>query len=744
VAPWSRRSVIEAEGHEVVRAEEAKRPRFDIAHQIAAQRAYAAGHVLDREALTGAASVFTKGAENPEAVPPPSATRQWQTDAWGYIDLVGELSNAARIYGNCFRRVNLVGAVANEEGTVSMTFDDDSPEKTMADEATEILAELQSPYGSQAYLMERMGRNTFMVGECFLYLNDAIDGNAGTWEVLSTDELRPISSSAAYNATNRPQNVRWMKYYGPGFNPRQLPDDAFICRIWRPHPRFSRHADSSVRALLEILDEIVLLTREVRGETVSRISSAGVMAIADEFSFPNDDDAQPGTEDFDPFTREIITTMINAIENKGTAAGVAPIVMRGPAELIDKGIKYLSFARPDAAVAMAKRREALERFAQGIELPPEWIFGHASTTFSNAFQITEDAFRLYIEPGLSEVCEALTRGYLWPKLMQRRGLKPGSPVPPEIKKQLAWYDASHLISKPDRTAAAEKAHDAIAISDHAYRQTLGFTEDDAPDDDEIARRIRQAQELNFRVMVRGTDVDLPVVVDPALLQLKNQPGNTEGQYKFPDGTDPYDQPAPGSGDAVNGAPPPAVDPQTGLPLPPAAPPAPAPPGTVGGPAAPPVGPVAAPKAVAASSERHAVAVGILALRVHSAAMYAVEKAVEKVGAKLRTVVPKNPAAAALVSGVSNAEVAATLGPTTSAALLGEWDLSVAGEFSAFSRMVAAWAREHGCESPGDLAEKATALLEANTRARLFDSAHIVDLATFSALVDDALPAPVDA
>lgn len=692
--------------------------RYDMAHKIAAQRRFESGLTVDREALTGAASVFQDGGGAPESIPPPSATRQWQTDAWGYIDLIGEVSNAARIYGNCFRRVNLVGAITNDEGTVSMTFDDDEPEAEIVDNTTKILSELKSPYGSQAYLMERMGRNTFMVGECFLYRNDEIDGHAGTWEVLSTDELRPVSSSSGL-ATSRQQNVKWVKYYGPGFNPRTLPDDAYICRVWRPHPRFSRHADSSMRALLEICDEIVLLTREVRGETVSRIASAGIVAIADEFDFPNDDEAQPGTEAFDPFTREFIQNMITAITDKNTAAGVAPMVLRAPAELIDKGLKYLSFARPDAAIAMAKRREALERLAQGIELPPEWLFGHASTTFSNAFQITEDAFRLYIEPGLAEVCEAITRGYLWPKLMMDAGLSPEADIPPEIMKQVCWYDASHLISKPDRTKSAEDAYKNIEISGQAYRRTLGFTDDDAPSQDEVAVRIRTDQERSFHVMVRGTDVNIPVVVDPALLQLTNQPGNEDGKYKFPEGGDPYEtpppEPAPAPGAPIPGQPVP--------PAPGALPPAPVP------------APVPAPAPLAATG---AHAVGLLALRLHAAAEYAVDKAVDKVGAKLRSQTQRNPQVNALIAGLPNSRVAAEIGPTKCAELLGDWDLSVAGEFTAFGKHAAAWAREHGCSEPGDLAERATSLVERTARARLFDPEAIVDIAAFSLIAEEAL------
>jgi hypothetical protein len=717
------------------------------ARQIVAQRRFMANLSLDRETMIGisdsfkdvrittevgkltalskgverydeghisaSAAVINDQVESPDAVPPPSATRQWQTDAWGFYDLVGELGNAARLYANCFRRTRLVAALVSDDGQVSTTFDDEAPEKATINGTTAVIKQLEGAYTSQEGLMERFGSNTFMVGECFLYRNDILDGHPGTWEVLSTDELRPISSGTGYASAN-PATVRWVRYYGPGFNPRYLPKDAYICRIWRPHPRYSRHANSSVRPLLEILDEIVLLTREVRGETVSRLSSAGLLALAQEMDFPNSDDAQPGTEDMDPFTREFLNTAMIAITEKSSAAGVAPMVLRAPAELIDKGIKYISFARPDAAIAMGKRREALERFAQGIELPPEWTFGHASTTFANAFQITEDAFRIYIEPGLSEVCEALTIGYLWPQLMLQAGLDPNEPVPDEIRRQRIWYDASHLIAKPDRSADAKMAFDAMAISWEALRHVTGFVEEDKPNDQEVAIRIRLAQELNQRVTIRGTDVNLPVVVDPALLQLENQPGNQATEFPFPDGSDPYEQPPP------NTPLPTDVDPVTGLPRttpvasPAAAAPAPAQP------------PGSAPLVASAHP------VGILAIRLHSAAEHAVEKAVDKVGARLRSLAR----ARDQLSGVSNAMVAAELGSEAVLKLLGPDPL--AGEFASFSRLASGWAAEHGARNPAALAVWATRQVEETAYARLYDPTRIVDLAAFSLLVDEQL------
>lgn len=745
-------------GFSQYRAETGTTPRRPTARQIVDQRRYESSHKMTRENLTGAASIFTKGSTPPEAVPPPSATRAWQTEAWGFYDLVGEFQNAALLYGNCFRRCLLVPAIADDDGSLSLTFDDEAPEKKGLDHDAGIIQELYSPFGGQGYLMQRIGVSWVVVGECFLYQNDARDGNAGTWEVLSTDELRPLSSGAGWD-TQQNADVRWVRWYGPGFNPRNLPDDAYIVRMWRPHGRYSRHANSSARALLEILDEIVLLTREVRGETVSRISSAGILAVADEFDFPNSDDAQPDTEDFDPFTRELLDTMMTAITDKESAAGIAPIVLRAPAELIDKGLKYLSFARPDAAVAMAKRREALERFAQGIELPPEWIFGHASTTFANAFQITDDAFRVYIEPGLVDVCENLTRGYLWPKLMEEAGLAISDPVPPEIRKHRIWYDASHLIAKPDRTQDAKEAFVNYAISWKAYRATVGFVDADAPDEDEMATRIRLAQLINERVMIRGTDQNIPIIPDPALLQTRIQPGNREIDLPLPIGTDPYiegEDIAPGTQDPEGTLPTPGDLPTPAPPPGGANQPAPA----AGGPAPKPADPPAPTKNTrtanaggdgtthgADDAKKKAVAASahspsVLALRLHAASEIAVERVVDRVGAMLKSRAQKNRTLANRLQPIPNPLVALEVGPSMTTEMLGTD--AITGEFAFFTRRADAWAREHGCAKPGELAAAATVIVEAHARLKLFDPSAVLDIGEMTILVEQTeMPTPVE-
>ena len=678
--------------------------------------------------VQAAAAVFGQGRLDRDAIPPPSAVRLWQQEAWGFYDLVGELGYSIDFYANCFSRVDLVPGLENEDGTVQTTFDDEAPEQSDIGNIASLIKDLKPSHGGLTGLNSTAGANLALAGEGFLYLNDEKDWNPGTWEFLSTDELRPISGGGGSSS-----KVTWVRYYGPGFYPRRLDETSYIVRCWSPHPRFSRHAQSSIKRLLPILDELVLLTREVRGETVSRLVNNGLVLMPDELSFTNDEEGDQGSEEQDPFTRDFIEWCMKPITDKDSAAGVVPMTIVGPAEYLQH-IRYVSFARPDAAVAMAKRREAVERFAQGVDLPPEIVLGHMNTTFANAEQITEDLFRTHIEPKLLVWCECLTVGYLWPALMKAAGIGPNPDgtmpeIPPEIRKQHIWYDASKLVAHPDRSKNASEAHAAMVLSDESYLRALGFTVDDLPGPDEVAMRIRMAQALNIRETIRAQDTNVLPFMDPNLLRPQVQPGFPQDGVTLPD---------PGLArlleqqkEALGVQPAPGTKGGPALPAPvlPGQPPAPAP-----APGAPP-----APAPVQASA-RHVVysgesyGIGVLALRIFAAAEITVDRATERAANRLRGEARRTPTFAMVLDGVAPAEIARTLGPQAVA------DIGIeklfAGEFAPFTRAVTAWAREHGSASPGTLAERVTATVQEMARRRLFDPDFRVELAYFAQHVED--------
>ena len=209
--------------------------------------------------------------------------------------------------------------------------------------------------------------------------------------MLSVDELRPKTMKGPGGQT------LYERIEAPGAVPKDIPPDALVLRVWQPHPAWGQLADSSVRAVREILEELVLLTRDIRGQALSRLAAAGLLIVPSEIDYADDDNASEDTDEGDAFTRDLIRTLSAAIADKATAAAVTPFVLRAAYDLCDR-IRHIEFRRPRDIESSEKRKETVQRFAQGVDLPVEIVLGHASTTLSNAWQIDETLYKAYVEP----------------------------------------------------------------------------------------------------------------------------------------------------------------------------------------------------------------------------------------------------------------------------------------------------------------------------------------------------------
>lgn len=448
-------------------------------------------------ALTAAAEVLDSAGKNKTA-DPNSATRTWQHAATGYCRVVPELNAAKMYYGNCLARVQLKVGKRNPDGTVEQGFDGAEPveglDKQLAADAAEIINTIRSKIGGQSELLRSYGEKAFVSGESYLLPEDSPAGL--TFDVLSTQELSKSGD-------------KWIRHLGPGFGEEDVADGVLPLRIWRPDDTYGRLATSSVRACLEILEELVILTRLVRSSAICRMALQGILAISDEFDDPIDEGGEDGSEDANPLATDMIMSGATAIDDPASAAAWLPYILQGPTELIEKGIKFIQF-KGDDAVNVVKRREALERLAQGLDLPMEIVLGHQSTTFANAAQISEDTFKVHIEPSVQMFCDAITLGILWPALALKRGLDAErvkeAGYPPEILAVAVTYDASDLISRPDRAKdiiqvfTRDQTHMAIAVGD--VRLALGLDVDGVPSPQETAARIDAIRLTKIRETVQ--------------------------------------------------------------------------------------------------------------------------------------------------------------------------------------------------------------------------------------------------
>lgn len=459
--------------------------------------------------------------------------KKWQADTWYYVDTVGELKYAERFIRNSFRRVRVFAAfMRSEEGDPIPVLDSVKPANTgeadaelpvgvevsdlderdflpeeVAQAAYDIIAGFAARDGGQAALMERAGGNLFLVGDLLLVRRavherraqeiedpEAPDGKrmerpdevprVMDWEVRSIDEV--IEDQARRKMVVRD---------GPDDDPSKCPvvegvtgEAAFVERVWRKHGRWSRWSDSNVRAAMGVLDELDLLAKLARVSIRMRIL-AGILTMPDEMDFPNE--SQPPGDDQPrrsvKFDRNYAEAVAAAIGNETDANTVAPLLLRGPKDLLGQdAVRLIEIPRRYGEQERAQYEDAVTRLARTLDLPVEVVKGMADLNHWTAWQIEDSTYEAHIEPHVSVMTEGLLYALLRPALLEQF---PAPEMRPYIDRIVVAADPSQLIRRPDRGKTATEGYGLMALSWDAWRRANGFGDDDAPSHDEMVMRL---------------------------------------------------------------------------------------------------------------------------------------------------------------------------------------------------------------------------------------------------------------
>ncbi len=426
-----------------------------------------------------------------------SVSSQWQAEAWEYYDAIGEIKYAFNLVASVISRIRLYAAVNHDpaEAPVPMRLAPESDQQ-LAEAAERAIARLDSAYGGQAGLLRDAALNLQVAGECHLVQIPARPGHGlpESWDIRSVDELG-MDSKGNFLITARREYAQGNGVGGgQARNAIPLPKNAFVGRVWRAHPRFSEEADSSLRGLLDMCAELLLLNRTFRSTARSRLN-AGALYLPDGLSvsgsadpdYPLDDadgvyDAPTPEELQDEFEDQLIDAMTTPIRDEDSASAVVPLIIRGPAELGDK-IKQFKFERSFDPALAARSDRVLERIMQGIDVPKDVVTGLANVKYSNAMQIDESLYKAHIEPLMLLIADALTVVYLRPYLVAN-GFSPA-----EVARVVVWYDPSLVATRNDRAVDADMGFDRMAVSYDTWRRAHGFSESDAPSPTELGLRL---------------------------------------------------------------------------------------------------------------------------------------------------------------------------------------------------------------------------------------------------------------
>jgi hypothetical protein len=419
---------------------------------------------------------------------------KWQSEAWEYYDAIGEIKYAFNLVASVVSRVRLYTAVIDDPAEAPVPIrNSNTVEPQLSSAAERALERLNSAYGGQAGLLRDAALNLNVTGECYLVQRPELIGTGlpESWDIRSTDELT-VDQRGTVTIVPRADLAQAASSNASKKGVIKLPNTAFVGRIWRSHPRYSEDAESSLKGLLDLCDELLLLNRTFRATARSRLN-AGALYLPDGLSTsaaadpdypfdPADDVVNTPESAEDEFEDQLIDAMTTPISDESSASAVVPLIIRGPAELGDK-IKQFKFERSfDPALAQRADR-VLERILQGLDVPKDIVTGLANVRYSNAVQIDESLYKAHIEPLLLLICDALTVVYLRPYL------KSIGYEETDVQRIVVWFDPSAISTRNDRAADADSGFEKMAISLDTWRRTHGFSDADAPEPTEIALRL---------------------------------------------------------------------------------------------------------------------------------------------------------------------------------------------------------------------------------------------------------------
>lgn len=421
-----------------------------------------------------------------------SSTAQWQSEAWEYYDAIGEVKFAFNLVANIVSRIRLYPAVASDPSQVPVAAEDaEGIQSDLADTSRRVLARLDSAFGGQPGLLRDAALNLLVSGEAYLVQVPKGANDRETWDIRSVDEIQ-LDARGNLQLVSRSDAAAG----GSGSGSRSvagvtnLPSDAFMLRVWRAHPRYSDDPDSSLKGVLDLCAELLLLNRSFRAIERSRLN-AGLLFVPDGFSnaanpqaemLEDDEDGFTQEEEADQFEEDLVDAMTTPIEDEASASAVVPLLLRGPVELGEK-IRHIKFSREYDETMIQRAQTVLDRILQGLDVPKDTITGLSQVRYSNAIQIDESLYKAHIEPLLLLLSDALTVGYLRPSL---RDL--GFPED-EVNKMVVWYDPSSVATRNDRASDADMGYEKHLISGEAWRKSRGFADTDAPSPNELAVRI---------------------------------------------------------------------------------------------------------------------------------------------------------------------------------------------------------------------------------------------------------------
>lgn len=343
-------------------------------------------------------------------------------------------------------------------------------------------------------LIRRFVRLTVLIGEVILvcpppsptqrsqpgFTLEAYRRNVQNWEAhsplrVATDERGAVTIS--------------------GTSPRFFPaEEAVALRFFVSDDDDASLPYSAAFACLPVLRELVGLSMHVGASVDSRMASAGVLTVSNSAevysgSSAPQADGSPADDDYlvggQGVAQAITDVAVESIQDRDTAAAVAPIVIAQPDEA--KAPHLLQFGSALDGRVVALRDQCLKRFALGMDTDPAILLGMGDSNHFANFSIESSFFSLTVAPILDDFAAAIT-------------VATGMPY--------AW-DGTRVQKRVNSFVEVQAAYDRGEASGGALRRAAALSDKDAPikgpkvDDPAVSLALRMADESPSLMQMPG-------------------------------------------------------------------------------------------------------------------------------------------------------------------------------------------------------------------------------------------------
>lgn len=393
-------------------------------------------------------------------------SQAWQDAAWAYADQIGEIKYAFGLTSNITSRARFYAGLIdnNDEPPVDVESFLRSVESVESEQhashlldaakiADEAIRDLFR--GGQARLTRILAMNLQVVGEAYLF------DNHGIWDVASINEIN-------WGDPPRLHRSRYGERQGQASGV-PMKQGAYTARVYREHAQYAADADSNMLGVLDSCEQVVLFDKMMRTITRSRMSAPAWFLPAGTVVM----NGKP----IDEAIRELVQ---GPIEDESALYTVAPLIFQlpdgGKMDTAELGRKV-----DDGMVQL--QENYLQRILDGLDIPKDMVSGMDGVRYSNALAVNDNYYKGHIEPLIVLISDILTYAYLRP-MLHKAG------VDSEILDRfVVWYNPAAIVTRPDRSASADTGYEKKILSAAAWRRANGYSEHDAPDQEELLLRL---------------------------------------------------------------------------------------------------------------------------------------------------------------------------------------------------------------------------------------------------------------